>query len=49
MAMTHVQTHSQNSSRTNLDAPKVIESQKTPGAVVYRGPDARWLAGNREP
>jgi hypothetical protein len=47
--MTHVQTRSQESPRPNLDAPKIIESQKTPGAFVCRGPDARWLAGNREP
>jgi hypothetical protein len=44
MAMTHVQTHSQESSRPNLGAPKIIELQKTPGAVVCRGPNA-WLIG----
>ena len=41
MTMTHVQTHNQESSRPHLDALKIIESQKTLGAVVCRGPGAR--------
>jgi hypothetical protein len=41
--MNHVQTNSQESSRPNMDAPKIIESQKTLGAVVRRGPNARRI------
>jgi hypothetical protein len=43
MAMTHVQTQSTVSSRPNLDALKIIDSQKTLGAAARRGYDVRLI------
>jgi hypothetical protein len=43
MAMNHVQTQSQVCSRPDLDAPKIIDSEKDSRRIVRRGYDARLI------